>query len=1302
MGNRLVPTSKTETLELSLSGFDGTEVHLSVPEDILGIDLVRRVRCQIAPKLGALHVFFGDVQLSHDQTLQQQGLNTDSVGSITCTPNCLLKAWNVLKGHDMDDSQQVLEGVTQMSVDGLYCILPLTLQSLTFGDSFDQSLHGVALPGRLQSLTFGRSFDQSLDRVTLPASLQSLTFGSKFDQRLKGVTLPGSLQSLTFGYMFNQKLDGVALPGTLQSLTFGGNFDQRLERVTLPGSLQSLTFGQHFNQRLDGATLPQGLQTLTFGWNFNQRLDAVTLPSRLQRLTFGCAFNQRLDAVALPGSLRSLTFGGTFDQSLDRVTLPSSLQSLTFGDSFNQSLEGVTFPGGLQSLTFGYMFDQSLDGATLPDSLQNLTFGGSFDQRLERVTLPGSLQSLTFGCMFNQALDGVTLPGGLQSLTFGYRFKQSLDGVSLPGSLQSLTFAHEFKQSLDGVALPGSLQSLTFGQGQYFSNTLAGGTFGGGMQKLILDEMLNQSLDGVIWPGGLQSLTLGNYFDQSLDGVTLPGSLQSLTFGWSFDHSLDRETLPGSLQSLTFGHDFNQHLDGVILPGSLQRLSFGHEFNQRLIGVTLPGSLQSLTFGYMFNQALDGVTLPGGLQSLTFGYRFNQALDGVTLPGSLQSLTFGDMFNQVLDGVTLPGGLQSLSFGDMFNQGLAGVSLPVSLQSLTFGHNFNQHFRDVEFAGRYLRDTLKSQMALRWIRYHLREHDLLQLLLRDAAGRIPELHGQQAGCHCRNHRDDVGLMLMRLVTGGVELGPLFAPKAMVFAGVRKYRDALMKLMNKSPKDEVSLETKILAASIGGFLYAHAATAKADAGAGRRPPTESETRVFPIGQRELTRLEPWDPWLGFLGLLAHASAPPRYDGPDPVAAAEAPTRRGADGRSAQDVSLALGTEVGQLQKQKPPALAKSQAEAELQVRQLSEMQQKAHEQSLALAQDVRVNCPDFAVTGAITPTCPMCRLTALRSKSSAKKRSSCSQPPQTESGERTAGAVREQSGFDNREPDECALSAALAPVHSDLARVEALVGSQVSETLRAMASQSQERSAFVAALADQQRAPVQVSDASAQTQDDKKKEHEALFSVLPWAGRSCRRSERFRPAPSAKRALCAPPDMALTEEEAKAFYEDNDGEPATAEQIKEAEEKLNHKLPEAYKTLLAVKNGGRPSKSCAPTKSGTSWAQDHVAIEELLAVQEIAGETADYVSEWEYPEIGLVIGSCPSGGHDLIWLDYRKCGPQGEPLVVHVDQEFDFKVTHLADDFASFVRNLKSEEEFDPEGPEKKAKTGEEGEGEEDE
>lgn len=42
---------------------------------------------------------------------------------------------------------------------------------------------------------------------------------------------------------------------------------------------------------------------------------------------------------------------------------------------------------------------------------------------------------------------------------------------------------------------------------------------------------------------------------------------------------------------------------------------------------------------------------------------------------------------------------------------------------------------------------------------------------------------------------------------------------------------------------------------------------------------------------------------------------------------------------------------------------------------------------------------------------------------------------------------------------------------------------------------------------------------------------------------------------------------------------------------------------------------------------------------------------------------------------LIMLDYRKNGNQGEPEVVHVDQESDYRITLLAENFETFIKGL---------------------------
>ena len=43
---------------------------------------------------------------------------------------------------------------------------------------------------------------------------------------------------------------------------------------------------------------------------------------------------------------------------------------------------------------------------------------------------------------------------------------------------------------------------------------------------------------------------------------------------------------------------------------------------------------------------------------------------------------------------------------------------------------------------------------------------------------------------------------------------------------------------------------------------------------------------------------------------------------------------------------------------------------------------------------------------------------------------------------------------------------------------------------------------------------------------------------------------------------------------------------------------------------------------------------------------------------------------------------QECGPQGEPKVVHIDQECDYEITPLADNFEEFIRGLVNDDDFE--------------------
>jgi hypothetical protein len=150
-------------------------------------------------------------------------------------------------------------------------------------------------------------------------------------------------------------------------------------------------------------------------------------------------------------------------------------------------------------------------------------------------------------------------------------------------------------------------------------------------------------------------------------------------------------------------------------------------------------------------------------------------------------------------------------------------------------------------------------------------------------------------------------------------------------------------------------------------------------------------------------------------------------------------------------------------------------------------------------------------------------------------------------------------------------------------------------------------------------------------------------------------------------------------------------------ITSIEKELGYKLPASYVALMKQQNGGIPKDTCFPTEEATSWAEDHIAITGILGIgreksYSLCGELGSrfMIEEWGYPDIGVVICDCPSAGHDVVMLDYRACGPDGEPEVIHVDQEDDYEITFLAENFEEFIRGLVNEEEYDTSAEDKEA------------
>lgn len=153
-----------------------------------------------------------------------------------------------------------------------------------------------------------------------------------------------------------------------------------------------------------------------------------------------------------------------------------------------------------------------------------------------------------------------------------------------------------------------------------------------------------------------------------------------------------------------------------------------------------------------------------------------------------------------------------------------------------------------------------------------------------------------------------------------------------------------------------------------------------------------------------------------------------------------------------------------------------------------------------------------------------------------------------------------------------------------------------------------------------------------------------------------------------------------------------GEAPSEADFERVEQALGYRLPDTYKALMIMHNGGLLAKKTFENPLQRDWTPSTYSVESIFGVDasksySLCGNMGSrfWIEEWGYPDIGIAICDTISGGHNMIFLDYSDCGAQGEPCVVEIEQESDYEIIYLADNFKEFVSELFEEEDADEEG-----------------
>ena len=141
-------------------------------------------------------------------------------------------------------------------------------------------------------------------------------------------------------------------------------------------------------------------------------------------------------------------------------------------------------------------------------------------------------------------------------------------------------------------------------------------------------------------------------------------------------------------------------------------------------------------------------------------------------------------------------------------------------------------------------------------------------------------------------------------------------------------------------------------------------------------------------------------------------------------------------------------------------------------------------------------------------------------------------------------------------------------------------------------------------------------------------------------------------------------------------------PFDDEMLKSIEEELGYKLPASFVMLMRTHNGGLVNRCRYRVPDPKEGMPDTVYITDILGI----GRDAPYSlcgrfgseflidSRRHNKEIGVAVCNTTLPGRALVFLDYRKCGRNGEPSVTYADAMTGMELP-LSNNFASFLKGL---------------------------